>query len=89
MLGPVLTVVVGIGTSSGVTPAEVAALVDEALAAAGLARSAVVAVATIATKADEPVLREHDVALAGKVAHLVEHVDPAASGVIGERTELG
>jgi cobalamin biosynthesis protein CbiG len=45
--------VVGIGTSSGVTAAEVAALVDEVLATVGLTRAAVVAVATIATKIDE------------------------------------
>ena len=53
MLGSVLSVVVGIGTSSGVTAAEVAALVDEVLATVGLTRAAVVAVATIATKIDE------------------------------------
>jgi cobalamin biosynthesis protein CbiG len=54
LLGSVLSVVVGIGTSSGATIAEVAALVDETLAIVGLGRDAVVAVATIATKTDEP-----------------------------------
>ena len=46
----------GIGTSSGATAAEVVALVDEALAIVGLDRAAVVAVATIATKTDEPAI---------------------------------
>lgn len=56
MLGPVVELVVGIGTSSGAAPAEVAALVDAALADAGLARSSVVALATISSRAAEPAI---------------------------------
>jgi len=51
-----VSLVVGIGTSSGAAPAEVAALVDDALAGAGLARSSVVAVATISSKAADPAI---------------------------------
>jgi cobalamin biosynthesis protein CbiG len=48
-----VTLVVGVGTSSGAATAEVAELVHEALASAGLAPSAVVAVATISSRADD------------------------------------
>jgi cobalamin biosynthesis protein CbiG len=51
-----VTLVVGIGTSTGAAAAEVAGLVHDALAGAGLATSAVVAVATISSKADEPAI---------------------------------
>jgi cobalt-precorrin 5A hydrolase/precorrin-3B C17-methyltransferase len=51
-----VTLVVGIGTSTGAAPDEVATLVHAALAGAGLAPSAVVAVATISTKAEEPAI---------------------------------
>ncbi|MCW2693641.1 MAG: cobJ [Mycobacterium sp.] len=47
------SLVVGIGSSRGVTAEEVGALVDGALAAAGLAPESVVTVATVAAKADE------------------------------------
>ncbi len=51
-----MTLVVGVGTSSGVAAGEVADLVQAVLASAGLTRSAVVAVATIAAKAHEPAI---------------------------------
>jgi cobalt-precorrin 5A hydrolase/precorrin-3B C17-methyltransferase len=48
-----VTLVVGVGTSTGAPPAEVADLVHETLAGAGLAPASVVAVATIASRADD------------------------------------
>jgi ferredoxin len=54
-------VVVGVGASRGCPPDELAALVDAALAEAGLTRSDVAAVASADVKADEPAV----LALAG------------------------
>jgi cobalamin biosynthesis protein CbiG len=51
-----VTLVVGVGTSSGAAAAEVAELVHEALAGAGLPPSAVVAIATISSRAHEPAI---------------------------------
>ena len=48
------SLVVGVGASSGVSEEEVAGLIDEALAAAGLSAASVTAVATVETKASEP-----------------------------------
>ncbi len=51
-------VVLGVGMARLAAPAEVAALVDQALTDAGLAPGAVAAIGTIAAKADEPALAE-------------------------------
>jgi cobalt-precorrin 5A hydrolase/precorrin-3B C17-methyltransferase len=48
------SLVVGVGASRGVPAGEVAALVDTALAGAGLARESVRALSTVDLKADEP-----------------------------------
>jgi cobalt-precorrin 5A hydrolase/precorrin-3B C17-methyltransferase len=48
------SLVAGIGTSTGAPPEELAALVDDALAGAGLARASVAEVATIDRRAGEP-----------------------------------
>jgi cobalamin biosynthesis protein CbiG len=51
-----VTLVVGVGMSSSGAAAEVAELVHDALAGAGLAPSSVVAVATISSRAQEPAI---------------------------------
>ncbi len=48
------SLVLGVGSSAGVAAREVAALVDDALAGAGLARASVAEVATVDLKAREP-----------------------------------
>lgn len=48
------SLVVGVGASSGVSEEEVAELIDEALAGAGLSAASVAAVATVEAKASEP-----------------------------------
>jgi cobalt-precorrin 5A hydrolase / precorrin-3B C17-methyltransferase len=48
------SLVAGIGTSTGAPPEELAALLDDALAGAGLARASVAEVATIDRRAGEP-----------------------------------
>jgi hypothetical protein len=53
---PAPRVVLGVGASRGCPPAELAALADAVLAEAGLARAAVVAVASVDVKADEPAI---------------------------------
>jgi cobalt-precorrin 5A hydrolase/precorrin-3B C17-methyltransferase len=50
--------VAGIGTSTDADPAEVAALLDEALVRTGLARASLAEVATIDRRRDEPAVRE-------------------------------
>ena len=48
------SLVAGVGASRGVTAGEVLGLLDETLAAAGLSRASVTALATVDIKADEP-----------------------------------
>jgi len=83
----VIELVVGVGTSSDATPGEVAALVHGALAGAGLPRDSVVALATIATKSEEPAIVDLGWPVTAYSATELGAVEvPHPSAAVGART---
>lgn len=79
------SLVVGVGTSLGAPPDEVAALVDAAVADAGLARASVAKVATIDRRVSEPAVVALGLPIITFTAEQLSKVDvPTPSAVVDE-----